>query len=243
MYCEFTIGKIECSYCGLNFSRKDILNRHLDRCKIKERIEKEKYEIYQELLKKMEKLENQNKVIIKDNGRLTTQLNHYEVNATNSCNINAVSNINLVAFGTEHLHNIITDNICKYMFNKGFQSVPKLIEYVHFNKNKPEQHNVFIPNMRDIYAMIYDGFNWNLSHRNEVIDQLFEDKLLFLEEKFYQFINSLDDITKIKFQRFLDNSSDDTLHSIKNDIKLLLYNKRHMPIQTKKGMKNNLVKN
>lgn len=34
----------------------------------------------------------------------------------------------------------------KEIFKKGFQSVPTLIKYVHFNKNRQETHNVYIPN-------------------------------------------------------------------------------------------------
>ena len=41
--------------------------------------------------------------------------------------------------------------------DKGYKSVPHLIDYIHFNKNKPENHNVMTTNMRDNKISIYDG--------------------------------------------------------------------------------------
>ena len=63
-------------------------------------------------------------------------------------------------------------------------SVPKLIEHVHFNKNEPNNHNVYIPNMRSKYTMTYNGNKWNLSNQSAIISQLFDDKNIFLEDKY-----------------------------------------------------------
>jgi len=39
--------------------------------------------------------------------------------------------------------------------NRGFNSVPKLIEAIHFNPDKPENQNVYIPNIKNKYALQY----------------------------------------------------------------------------------------
>ena len=62
--------------------------------------------------------------------------------------------IKLVAFGNEDL-SYITDTVCKKILNKGYMSVPGLIEHVHFDKNKPENHNIYVSNMRNNNVMIF----------------------------------------------------------------------------------------
>ena len=59
---QVTKINITCQYCGTNFSRKYNLKIHLDtRCKIKKQINSEKENIYNMLIKKMDKLEKSNK--------------------------------------------------------------------------------------------------------------------------------------------------------------------------------------
>jgi len=44
----------------------------------------------------------------------------------------------------------------------------------------------------------------------------------------------LDAITKIKFERFMNDNDEQTKNLLKQDIELLLYNKRNITINTKK---------
>lgn len=244
-----------CNYCLKNFSRSDNLSRHLDLyCKVKKQQDNEKEKIFKSLLEQMEELKKQNNKIIKENKQLrkdnknlmtkvTHNVNSHNItnnhNTQNNTQNNIKNNVNIVAFGEEDL-SYISDKVCKYFLKKGYQSVPQLIEHIHFNKNKPEYNNVYIPNMRDIYAMIFDGSEWNLGDKKEVIQQLFDDKHFFLENKFDELMGTLDDVTKKKFKRFLDSLKNaDTkdnrkiINNLKNEIKLLLYNKRNLIIDTR----------
>lgn len=82
--------------------------------------------------------------------------------------------------------------------------------------------------------MIYNGNNWNLHDYKEIITQLCEDKKDKLEDKFNEFFESLDEVTKRKFERFLNEADTDEIKTrYKNDIKLILYNNRNIPINTK----------
>ena len=67
--------------------------------------------------------------------------------------------------------------------NRGVNSVPKLIEAIHFNPDKPENHNVYIPNLKNKYAMIYNGKKWDLSNKEDIIDDMYDDNSNILEEK------------------------------------------------------------
>lgn len=234
-----------CKYCNKHFSRKDSLSRHkklsCKRRKISEKNSDKKFlkESYGNLLMTIsemnKKIINLQKEIKKNNSNIRSNI-YSEVNNINSknkiMNIN-YTNVQLVAFGDEDL-SFITDQYYKSILNKGFKSVPKLIEFIHFNKSKPENHNIYISNMRDNYVIIFTGQRWDLQNRDDVIKQLYDDKKLLLEDKYNELKSDLSDVTKKKFGRFVRDNSDDTVMDIKNDIKLLLYNKKCVPTTTRK---------
>lgn len=244
---------IKCNYCGKKFVKNYGLTRHLkNRCKIKTQIEAEKEKIYQQLIlemreqnAKIEKIERENKELktqltsITNNTNITTTTSDSYNNTINNNNVNGNqqiqnNNIKLVAFGEEDL-SYITNTVCKRILHKGFRSVPVLVKYSHFNPNKPEHHNVYISNMRDSHAAIYDGTQWKLMNRNEVINQLFHDQRYYLVEKFEELFEQLDPITIKKFQRFVDSEDDDEVtNGLKRDLKCMLYNYKHIPEKTRK---------
>jgi hypothetical protein len=102
----------------------------------------------------------------------------------------------------------------------------KMIEKIHFNPTKPENMNIYISNMKDKYIMVYDGTNWNLANKREEIDKIYEEKELLLEEWLEE---NKDQEMKDKFMKYINNRDDDELiNSIKEDIKLMMYNKKEM---------------
>jgi hypothetical protein len=64
----------------------------------------------------------------------------------------------------------------------GFNSTVKLTEALHFNPNFPEYHNIYIPNMKDKYAMMHDGEKWSLVTKDDLISKIYEDKKNYIEE-------------------------------------------------------------
>ena len=209
----------KCNYCNETFTRKTSLDRHLnDRCKIKKDKDDDKEEILKLLLdemkqykKTLDELKEQNNRIELENKKLKQLVknNPTNINSNNTTNNQQnntiINNFNLVAFGKEELENVVSDDVCKKILFKGFEAIPGLIEYVHFNKDKPEYHNCFISNMRDKYAITFDGKNWNLTDASNVINTLRDDKQIFLENKFEEFYDSLEKTTVIWNLIFLDN--------------------------------------
>ena len=243
--------KKECVYCDKLISKSNY-SKHLNRCKVREKIEKEKEQIYKKLIEQMNNqnnkiniIEKQNIQIIKENNKLKTRININDNRKTNINSNNIIqNNIKLVALGEEDLYKLNKKAIT-VILGKGYQSVQQLVTYTHFNKNNPKYHNVYIPNMRDKYAMAYDGQQWNLTNKKEVVEQLYEDKEFFLEEKFKEFYISLSEPTQRKFNRFLDSinmENKKVIDKIKHEIKLILYNKRKIPLATKEKMENNGIK-
>src|SRR5579885_3248135 len=161
----------------------------------------------------------------------------------NNMQINNNNQINIVAFGKEKLDEIVSDEICKKILFRGFEAVPKLVEYIHFNEKKPEYHNCYIPNLRDKYAIVYDGNNWQVKDAIDVIETLRDNKRDYLERKFDDFYDSLDKETKKKFERFLNEAdSDVVINRYKESLRLLLYNKKNIPLKTRKKLEKNINK-
>jgi uncharacterized C2H2 Zn-finger protein len=170
-----------CGYCSKTFTTKKNLTRHLKyRCKIKQEDDFKKEQIYRTLLLKMEQQNKEMKIMkIKidtlQNDKIANITNN--TNTANSHNIinNNSNNINIkvVAFGKED-KDVLTDNEIFRILKRGFYSVPELIKAIHFNKDRPENHNVYISNMRDKYVMVFDGDRWKLANKHDTIDNMFD---------------------------------------------------------------------
>jgi len=87
---------------------------------------------------------------------------------------------------------------------------------------------VYIPNIKNNYAMIWNGEKWDLINRKNIIDDMYDDSSNILIEKMEELESSnLDERIKRKFRRFIDRKEDDEVRNkIKEDIKLLLYNNK-----------------
>jgi uncharacterized C2H2 Zn-finger protein len=146
------------------------------------------------------------------------------------------NNIKLLAFGSEDMSYVV-DEVYKRILNKGFKSVPTFVQYLHFNKDNPQNHNVYISNMQTNYAIVYDGEDWKLKERDSVLQQLVDDKTGILSVKFDELLDSLDEPTVRKFRRFIDQSDENEVVSkMKSDLKLVLYNNRRMAEKTKQRL-------
>ena len=68
----------------------------------------------------------------------------------------------------------------KIFFHKNLVKliVPHLLKRIHFNRKKPENHNVLLSNLKSGHIMLYDGKQWNTYNRDEVIDDIFDEKQL-----------------------------------------------------------------
>jgi hypothetical protein len=214
------ISQIKCKYCGQIYKHKSSLSKH-----IKYTCTKNKDEDLKELVRLLNnqleeqkkefttKLESQSKQIEKLMGKLEI---HGSFNKT-------INNFNLLAYretDTSHL----TDQDYRFCIKKVNYCVKNMIEKVHFNPVKPENMNIYISNIKDKYIMVYDGHNWNLANKKDELDRLYEETEMMLEE--WLETNPEKEL-KDKFLKYLNNKeNDECLNRIKDEIKLMLYNKK-----------------
>ena len=92
--------------------------------------------------------------------------------------------------------------------------------------------------MKSKYAMAFNGDKWNLSNQSEIIAQLFDDKNIFLEDKYEELKDVLSAGTKKKFTRYTNNYfKQEVMNNILDEIKLILYNNKNIPLDTRKKIK------
>ena len=233
---EYDGDTYSCQYCNKSFSRKFNLKRHLAHsCQAKHELDKNERK---KLSDEIEKLKSSNMLKRKP---ITINNNINTFNTINSNNNNHTINIQLVAFGKEDRAKLTNKEILKIL-NKGYYSIPELLKVIHFDENKPENHNIYISNDRSSVVHIFDGEQWNAVDRNETIRNLFDDGRNFLltkVEEFNEREKPLTDRAKkmvLKFERF-DNDIDE--YPIKKKeilaaIRNMLYNNKDLAIDARK---------
>ena len=202
-----------CKYCDKNFAHKQSMYYH-----IKYSCKENTDEDLKELVRLMnQKIETQAKQIEKLMSKLEI---HGNVNIQN----NTVNNIQLLAYNNTDISHL-TDKDYISCIKQVNYCVKQLIEKIHFNPEKPENMNIYISNIKDKYMMVYNG-TWTLSTKEYELNKLYEEKEYLLEEWLED--NRFPEI-KEKFVRYLNNKeNDDTLNMIKDDIKLMMYNKKKL---------------
>jgi uncharacterized C2H2 Zn-finger protein len=237
--------RIMCMYCDKTFTRSDSLNKHVkDRCKVKKQQNENNEKILNGLINEMNEMKQKIGELEKENKNLQLTINNNKQNVNNIKNQQNIqinnnnNNIKILSFGKEDISHI-TDDVYKRILKKGMGSVPSLIEYIHFNKNKPENHNVYISNIRSNYAMIYEELNWKLKDQKDVLERLF-DKIDILEEKFEELLKDLSEPTiELLNEIFASRTETPINNEIKKRIKLLLYNKKELPEKTREIINSN----
>ena len=77
--------------------------------------------------------------------------------------------------------------------------------------------------------MMFDGKDWNLMMKDELINKIYDDKKNYIEENLNEFLDSLTLSRKKALERWLAlDDEDDKINKVKGEIKLLLYNKRNL---------------
>ncbi len=237
-------------YCPVakqqNKEKQDIFEKLLlQETKIKqleEEIKIKDKKLEEEIINKNKQLEKENKqlkkVIKKEN---TINNNTMNNNIQNNINIDNTTNIIVVSYGHEDL-NKITPKMLSTACKKGYNSIVHLVEMVHFNPIFPEFHNVYIPSVKDKHAMVYYDDMWNLKNKDDLVNDMYDTNRDFIMENIEGINNFLNDGEKRSLNRWLDSEknkdkSDKDKKAIActhDNLKLLLHNKRHIPIGTRK---------
>jgi hypothetical protein len=228
----------ECKFCNKIFSKKFNLNRHYETCKSKKDYEEDdlKEKMFELLLKKMEKQEENYEKRIEKLQDQISKLNTNTINYNTYNTTNNTQNIQVLAYDKTDISHL-KDKDYNKVLKRGNFCVPNLVDAIHFNPNKPENHNIYIPNMKTGFIMCWNGKSWDIRNREDVIDDIYDDKSNLLIDKLDEWEEigyKLDPIIMTKFKRFLGKMDDDIVkNKVKEEIRFLLYNKRNIISKTK----------
>jgi hypothetical protein len=146
---------------------------------------------------------------------------------------NNITNIVINNFGEEDTSHITKRQILKAL--KMCKEFPlEMIKITHFDKDKPENHNIYKPNFKDKYVKYFNDSVWKVGDATKLITELYMSKMDIAEEKFEEYKPMLSELTQDRFQWFLDNREEpDVMREILKKICEMLYNERGVITETK----------
>jgi len=157
-----------------------------------------------------------------DLSTLKEEVNILYIEPTKTLNNNNITNaIILNAYGNENISHITLDDY-KQIINKKSDMLVCFIQYIHLNKNNPENHNIYIKNITHNFISVYDGKQWIIKDRNDMISKLIKDNINILTDKINEISKNLDAEYAISYNKILN---DINFGKLKKELKFVLYNK------------------
>ena len=102
------------------------------------------------------------------------------------------------------------------------------MDHLHFNKDHPENHNVYVASIKDGHVVTFDGENWKIGINDEVMNNLIQRKADILEEKYEELVDILSPMETKKFNNFINRKDDNrVMVKLKRELRVQLYNNRH----------------
>ena len=121
------------------------------------------------------------------------------------------------------------------MLGRQYKSIEELIIKTHFDKEKPENQNIYISNLKSKYIMVHNGDDWIVKNRNDIVDDLYDDKAYIIFCKVDDIKDDLPFRIVYKFDKIRTDFDEKKIRdALLKDINLLLYNKRKIPIMSHK---------
>ena len=143
---------------------------------------------------------------------------------------NIQNNIILNNYGNEdlsHITDALKDNLLKIPYG----AIPKMIEAIHFNDDKPENKNIVIPNKKENLVKIFQGDKWIYKNKTDTITDLVDSKYTIIDDH-YEEMNSTNSVspyvktTFTKFKNFYEEGDQEMVEKLKKECELVLLNNR-----------------
>ena len=223
----------KCEYCPKTFSLHSNKRRHeIHRCKenpdFVDKIIDAKNSKIKNLQKDKEALQQDKEKLEMEKQELYKQVATLLDKVGDTTNIQ--NNIILNNYGKEDLSHI-TDSLKTSLLNMPYCAIPKMIEAIHFNDEKPENKNIVLPNKKDNLVKIFQGDKWIYKNKNETISDLVDSKYSIIDDHYevmdsQEQVNSQVKTTFTKFRKFYEEGDAEMVEKLKQECELVLLNNR-----------------
>ena len=211
-------SKYTCDYCDKQFTLYTNKRRHeLHRCK---------YRYDNDGYKKLFMEEKKEKKELKKEFKKQIEILLNKVGDTTITN--NTQNIKLNSYGKEDLDHI-TDSMKTQLLKIPYGMIPKMIEAVHFNNDKPENKNIAFTNKKDNKIKVYSEDKWVYKDKDDIIYDLIDGKYFILDTHYDSVVETLNKVSKTSYEKFRTfyDENDKILHDqLKKECELVLLNNR-----------------
>jgi hypothetical protein len=215
----------KCLFCDVSFNTKASKRRHEKRyCKdnpdFVDKIIDAKNSKIKALEEDKEKWEQEKQELYKQVSKLLDKVG----------DTNIQNNIILNNYGSEDLSHI-TDTVKNELIKIPYFAIPKMIEAIHFNDQKPENKNIMIPNKKENLVKIFQGDKWIYKNKTETISDLVDSKYNIIDDH-YEVMDSQDSIapnvktTFTKFKKIYEDDDAEMIERLRKECELVLLNNR-----------------
>jgi hypothetical protein len=226
------IKEYECIHCNTGFTMHLNKRRHeMYRCKKNpnfiDLLISDKNVKIKKLKSENESLEKEKDKLIKEKKELYKQVS---VLLDKVGDTNIQNNIILNNYGKEDLTHI-TDKLKSQLLKIPYGAIPKMIEAIHFNDEKPENKNIMMPNKKDNLVKVFQGDKWVYKDKVDTISDLVDSKYTMMDTHFEE-LDGLGEVTSnikttySKFRKFYDEGDEEMVERLKKECELVLLNNR-----------------
>ena len=224
-------NKYKCIYCEDTFNTIPSKRRHeLHYCKENPNFMEKVIDLKNNAIKKLEK----EKKDILDNAEKEKKLLYKQMekllNKVGNTTINQTQNINLNSYGKEDISHI-SDSMKTHFLKIPYGAIPKMIEAIHFNDDKPENMNIMIPNKKDNLIKVFKDDKWVYKDKNETLQDLV-DKKYYIMDDHYELLQEDGDIdynvqtTYSAFKKYYDDGDKELIEKLKKECEMVLLNNK-----------------
>ncbi len=176
--CDSTSEKYVCIYCKNGFKHPQSKYRHQKTCSRRKSCEqKQEIELLKEQQQQMKKkMEEMEKRIAAAPTIIGTQ------NNTQNITQNITNEFIMCPYDEPDFSHLTNSDYVKAL-NQAPACIQYMLQKIHFDPDKPENHNVHVTNMKNSYILVYDGEKWQALDKHDVIDDICKNGEFILKDK------------------------------------------------------------
>lgn len=207
-----TINSITCPNCMTQFTTRQAKSLHIKKfCKkidLQNQINelKEKFAMILE-----EKGRIHHKTLTKFNNQLNNinimneSINHGTININNG----TINHVNYITFPNLSFEHVLDEQQIIKILNKQYKSIEESIKLIHFNDDIPEYNNIFITNLKDDLAYVFNGKKFIAVKKNDMVNKLIDTHASEINLSMNRLEDKLTKSVISRLTNFLDKLNDE----------------------------------